>query len=91
MGWSHGIDTNREEGDQDIGYGVEAECDTEGCHAKIDRGLYHVCGSEPYGGDYGCGGFFCPDHLTYCKIPNEDKIVQLCDECARKIKGKAGE
>lgn len=28
----------------------------------IDRGLGYVCGNEPYGGDQGCGLYFCGEH-----------------------------
>ena len=59
MGWSIGYDSNHE---RDIGYGVPAYCDHPGCNAKIDRGLGYVCGGEPYGGDDGCGLFFCGTH-----------------------------
>jgi hypothetical protein len=45
-----------------IGYGVPAFCDHPGCVAEIDRGIGYVCGGEVYGGDDGCGLYFCPDH-----------------------------
>ena len=70
MGWQIGYDHNR---DRDIGYGVPATCDHPGCNAKIDRGLAHVCGGEHYGGDRGCGLYFCGDHLW---------ANNLCDRCA---------
>ena len=58
MGWAVGND-----GGRDIGYGVPAICDHPGCGAAIDRGLGHVCGyGEPYGGDFGCGRYFCAKH-----------------------------
>ncbi|HEV2594163.1 MAG TPA: hypothetical protein VGU01_03050 [Sphingomicrobium sp.] len=60
MGWSIGFDSNW---NRDIGYGVPATCDHPDCNAKIDRGLSHVCGAEPYGGEEGCGLYFCGDHL----------------------------
>lgn len=59
MGWSIGYDSNWK---RDIGYGVPATCDHPGCAAQIDRGLSYVCGGEPYGGDDGCGLYFCGDH-----------------------------
>lgn len=78
MGWSIGWDSNWK---RDIGYGVPAECDHPKCHEKIDRGLSFVCGGEPYGGEYGCGLFFCAGHLLMC--PKRDgSIVQLCPKCA---------
>ena len=59
MGWSIGYDDNWK---RDIGYGVPAYCDQPYCHEKIDRGLSYVCGGEPYGGEYGCGLYFCEQH-----------------------------
>ncbi len=59
MGWSIGFDTKW---DRDIGYGVPAFCDHPGCRAEIDRGLSYACGGVPYGGDRGCGLYFCDKH-----------------------------
>lgn len=60
MGWSVGYDENWK---RDIGYGVPAFCDEPGCDKEIDRGLAYVCSeSEPYGGDNGCGLYFCDSH-----------------------------
>ena len=69
MGWSVGWDPNWK---RDIGYGVPSICDRPECKGKIDRGLSYVCGNEPYGGDSGCGLFFCYACL------NAD---QLCERC----------
>jgi len=60
MGWQIGYHNGR-----DIGYGVPAECDHPGCQVQIDRGLGYVCGSKPYGGEHGCGLFFCELHLQF--------------------------
>jgi len=60
MGWSIGYDSSWK---RDIGYGVPAVCDHPGCNNEINRGLSYVCGGEPYGGDHGCGLYFCYDHL----------------------------
>lgn len=60
MGWSIGFD---EHWQRDIGYGVPAYCDHPQCVEKIDRGLSFVCGGEPYGGEKGCGLYFCGKHL----------------------------
>lgn len=65
MGWSLGFDTRWQ---RDIGYGVPAVCDHSGCHKSIDRGLSYVCGALPYGGDKGCGLFFCDDHLDHSSL-----------------------
>lgn len=71
MGWSIGYDTNW---DRDIGYGVPAYCDHPQCNAEIHRGLAYVCGGEPYGGDLGCGLYFCGEHLK--------TNHPLCSRCA---------
>jgi hypothetical protein len=70
MGWSIGWD---EAWNRDIGYGVPAYCDHPKCNAEIDRGLGYVCGGEPYGGDRGCGLYFCGRHKNGC---------ELCPRCA---------
>lgn len=61
MSWSIGFDSNWQ---RDIGYGVPAFCDHPRCKAEIDRGLSYVCGGEPYGGDKGCGLYFCGEHRS---------------------------
>lgn len=72
MGWEIGFDDKWK---RDIGYGVPAFCDHPGCTEKIDRGLAYVCGGEPYGGDRGCGLFFCYTHLRMTSKG------QLCKKC----------
>lgn len=60
MGWSLGFDSNWQ---RDIGYGVPAICDHPDCNVAIDRGLAYVCGNqEPFGGEDGCGLYFCHAH-----------------------------
>ena len=60
MGWSIGYDSDW---GRDIGYGVPAFCDHPRCDAEIDRGLAYVCCDEqPYGGERGCGLYFCEAH-----------------------------
>lgn len=80
MGWSIGYDSKWK---RDIGYGVPCVCDHPDCDKEIDRGLSYVCGSESYGGEYGCGLYFCEEHKTY--TDNEEKYdgrpPQLCDCC----------
>lgn len=73
MGWSIGYDENWQ---RDIGYGVPAYCDHPGCGEKIDRGLSYVCGGQPYGGERGCGLYFCAKHLQY------HAGYQNCERCA---------
>jgi hypothetical protein len=60
MGWALGWDSKW---NRDIGYGVPAYCDHPNCNTEINRGLSFVCGGEPYGGDSGCGLYFCSKHL----------------------------
>jgi hypothetical protein len=69
MGWSVGFDPNWR---RDIGYGVPAICDYPGCGQQIDRGLGYVCGGQPYGGEDGCGLFFCGLHLALLCIRCEN-------------------
>lgn len=70
MGWAVGYDSNWR---RDIGYGVPSICDHPECGAEIDRGLAYVCGGAPFGGDSGCGLFFCGWHL-FASPP-------LCERC----------
>lgn len=74
MGWSLGFDSRWE---RDIGYGVPAVCDHPNCNEEIDRGLAYVCGGDPYGGEEGCGLYFCYAHLLMSV-----KAPQQCDRCA---------
>jgi len=79
MGWSIGFDRNW---NRDIGYGVPAYCDAPKCNAGIDRGLAYVCGhEEPYGGDSGCGLYFCDKHLFWHKFRNGDEGL-YCKRCS---------
>ena len=71
MGWSLGFDSNY---NRAIGYSVEAICDHPGCTEEINRGLSHVCGGALYGGEEGCGLYFCGKHL-FCGS------LQLCERC----------
>lgn len=69
MGWAVGYDSMWQ---RDIGYEVPAFCDHPDCDEEINRGLSFVCGGEPYGGEHGCGLYFCGRHLgTGC----------LCERC----------
>lgn len=75
MGWSIGWDPTWQ---RDIGYGVPAYCDHPECNAEIDRGLSHVCGSEePYGGEHGCGLYFCEGHHS----GSRGDAYNLCPRC----------
>lgn len=77
MGWQVGYDTNWK---RDIGYGVPAICDRPACGEAIDRGLSFVCGSDPYGGEKGCGLYFCEAHLTGTRTVG-DRWVRVCGRC----------
>ncbi len=70
MSWAIGHDGNW---NRDVGYGVPSICDHPGCNKEIDRGLAYVCGDAPYGGDVGCGLFFCEDHSS--------GHPRLCERC----------
>lgn len=85
MGWSIGFDSTWE---RDIGYGVPAMCDHPGCSSLIDRGLSYVCGGEPYGGEVGCGLYFCHDHRKYYNKRSYGEIVtvELCYRCGHNKK-----
>ncbi|NUK00583.1 hypothetical protein [Streptomyces lunaelactis] len=62
----------------EAGYGVQAVCEEPGCTEVIDRGLAYLCGQTPGGDEYGCGGYFCPQHLH---IPRSVVIGDLCARC----------
>jgi hypothetical protein len=59
---------------------VPAVCDHPDCNNEIDRGLSYVCGGEPFGGDKGCGLFFCDDHMYLSGNSNSDD-PQMCERC----------
>jgi hypothetical protein len=79
MGWSIGFD---ERWKRDIGYGVPAVCDHPDCTEEIDRGLSFVCGDEPYGGDRGCGLYFCSKH----QVGSVRGGSQLCERCYPRVR-----
>lgn len=76
MGWSISYDSDWE---RDIGYGVPAICDYPGCNQAIARGLSAVCGSDAYGGEFGCGLYFCYKHLMIAGDKRDN--VSLCKRC----------
>lgn len=76
MGYAHyTIYRNGEE--IEAGYGVAATCEQDGCTEQIDRGLAYLCGATPGGDEYGCGGYFCSEHL-YLSVRD---IPQRCSKC----------
>lgn len=63
MSWAVGFDARWK---RDIGYGVPAVCDHPECAKEISRGLSYVCcDGQPYGGERGCGLYFCYVHCTW--------------------------
>lgn len=78
MSWSIGFDSKWS---RDIGWGVPAYCDHPGCEEKIDRGLSYVCGGEPYGGDHGCGLYFCSAHLFHYRFRAMQVGAPFCKRC----------
>ncbi|WP_282203948.1 hypothetical protein [Kitasatospora fiedleri] len=77
MGYAH-YEISRNGQIIEAGYAVEAECETDSCVARIDRGLGHLCGETPGGTEHGCGGYFCGEHL-YSALPGQ--IGYLCGPC----------
>ena len=75
MGWSYGKSMSGRE----IGYAVRAECEHEGCHAKIDRGLAFACGDNHEAGEDYCEGYFCYEHLMMTTKG------QRCPDCAKLV------
>ncbi|MFE7906473.1 hypothetical protein [Streptomyces albogriseolus] len=62
MGYAHYEITRNGETIQ-AGYTVPTICEEDGCNEQIDRGLAHLCGATPGGDEYGCGGYYCGQHL----------------------------
>ena len=79
MGWSIGYDDKWK---RDIGYGVPAICDHPDCNKEIDRGLGYVCGGNVYGGEHGCGLFFCGEHRLFKDI-SRGMAVEICEKCLK--------
>ena len=79
MGWSYGINSEGRE----VGYSVQATCDHPGCETQIDRGLAYVCGGMHDGGDYGCGRYFCGEHMYWSPRRGE-----RCARCNRLTKAE---
>jgi len=78
MGWSIGFDSNWK---RDVGYGVPAYCDHPECSEVIDRGFTYVCGGDIYGGERGCGLYFCARHMY---LPM--RRPQMCERCEKRRK-----
>lgn len=81
MSWAVGYDNKWK---RDIGYGVPAVCDHPDCNKEINRGLSYVCGNDIYGGEHGCGLFFCDEHLKDVYNENGELIKSdVCERCAK--------
>lgn len=79
MSWAYGIVDGRE-----VGYSVIACCEHPGCNKEIDRGLSYACGGDPWGGQNGCGHFFCSEHLAWVDGPDDERNGSgLCPECVK--------
>jgi len=63
MGYAYYEVTRRDGITIEAGYGVEAVCEEPGCTEEIDRGMAFLCGDEPGDPEFGCGGYFCGQHL----------------------------
>lgn len=68
---------------RDVGYGVPCLCDYPRCKKEIDRGLACVCGGDVYGGEYGCGLFFCGKHLFSKYIKEINGYIFVCPRCLK--------
>jgi hypothetical protein len=91
MGYAFGQNHRGEE----IGYGIEAVCDEDGCTEEIDKGLAFCCGGMGgVKGEVGCGRYVCANHLFmgYRHPARPDEYVQLCGACseAEDAKEEAG-
>lgn len=79
MYWAIGYDENW---NRDIGFDVPAICDHPDCNVSINRGIDHVCGGEPYGGDLHCGLYFCKDHLEMKQTTAGEEPLPVCAQCS---------
>ncbi|MFJ3289972.1 hypothetical protein ACIPMW_32390 [Streptomyces sp. NPDC086669] len=64
----------------EAGYSVETVCEETDCTEQIDRGLAHLCGAQPGGDEYGCGGYYCGQHLYGGIGPAQG----LCSRCSQR-------
>jgi hypothetical protein len=62
-----------------MGYRWPGTCNHPNCGTDIDHGLTFVCGGKHLGGKYGCGRYFCFNHLTDSELG-----TQLCKDCFEK-------
>jgi hypothetical protein len=81
MSWAVGYD---EKWKRDVGYGVPSRCDHPACNEEINRGLSYVCGGQPYGGENGCGLYFCGQHLALNEYGGT-ALVLVCERCEAEL------
>ena len=62
------------------GYGVPTVCEYPTCKKKIDRGISHACGGEPFS-ELGCDRYFCSKHLYL--VERDDELCTLCERCKK--------
>lgn len=68
-------------GGRDCGYEVPCLCESPKCTKVIDRGLAFVCGDSPGGNEYGCGLYFCGEHM-YFRTYRDGETHQNCYRCS---------
>jgi len=78
MGWRYCGQDN--EG-RDIGYGISATCDQQGCDVKIDRGLGFVCGGMHGEDEWSCEKYFCEQHRR--GFAGQKNEFGVCAECEK--------
>jgi hypothetical protein len=71
--------------ERECGYYWRALCDQPGCENVIDRGLAYLCGQGPGETEFGCGRYFCGDHMGYRTYGRgaAAEHVQNCKRCQR--------
>ncbi len=79
MGYAH-YEVYRDGLRVEAGYGVADVCNLAACAVAIDRGLGYLCGRDPGGDEFGCGHYFCAEHLLCVEVGDES--VQVCEPCS---------
>jgi len=69
MGW--GTCGKNEKTGEMMGYCYEGICNDSDCKEEIHHGLSYVCGGMHRGGEWGCGYYFCGDHLHHLGFENK--------------------
>ncbi|MEW9530726.1 hypothetical protein [Microbispora sp. NPDC049125] len=62
----------------EAGYLVPDICNEDDCYQEIDRGLDCLCGRQPGGDEYGCGGYYCDSHLYFSRRVDEPEMCKRC-------------